>query len=67
MWTKLIDRMTGSSLPRQDNVSLIDPQKETESSPLEVGAGRTVALEADGEALTGAGAGGDVCWAVSGN
>ena len=67
MWTKLIDRITGSSLPRHDKLSLIEPQKFRESSALEIGAGRTGILEA-GDVFTGAAsAGGDVCWAVSGN
>ena len=60
-----MDRITGSSLPRHDSVSLIDPQKEWESSPLDIGDGRT-GVEAGGDAFTGAGAGGDGRWAVSG-
>lgn len=67
MCTKLMDRITGSSLPRHDNASFIDPQKERESSPFETGAGRTGVVETGGEAFTGAGAGGDDCWVVSGN
>lgn len=67
MWTKLMDRITGSSLPRHDKVSLIDAQNEEESSPLLeiIGDGSTGA-EAGDDPLTGAGAGGDGRWAVSG-
>ena len=59
-----MDRMTGSSLPRHDNVSLIDPQKERESSLLDRGAERIGGI--DGDAFTGPGSGGDARCAVSG-
>lgn len=48
-------------------MSLIEPQKERESSPFMRGAARLDALEAGGDALTGAGAVGDVRCAVSEN
>ena len=50
----LIDRITGSSLPRLDNVSLIDPQNDEESSALETETGNDGGFEAGGDVFTGA-------------